>query len=163
MTEELPSLCATLFNASFAPEDLMIAGLSMGGYGALKCALTYPERYVACGAFSSACDIRAMAHLDVTPTRGFLNTYRAVFGDPLHIPDSSDLYALAERSGDRLRHMRIYMSCGLQDRLRESNARLAGLLVQRPTRQFLYDERPGEHEWGCWDASIQDFLRFLTQ
>lgn len=30
-------------------------GLSMGGYGALKCALKYPEQYAGCAAFSPAC------------------------------------------------------------------------------------------------------------
>ncbi len=163
VTQELPELCSAMFQASFAPEDLMIAGLSMGGYGALRCALTYPDRYAACGAFSSACDVKGMAHLDVTPTRGFLTTYQAIFGDSLQISDSSDIYALAEKCGDNLRHMRIYMSCGQQDNLLESNARLAGLIRCLPTRDFLYEERPGEHEWGFWDKSVESFLRFLAQ
>lgn len=34
----------------------------MGGYGALKCALTYPEQYFGCAAFSSACDMERNFH-----------------------------------------------------------------------------------------------------
>ena len=40
ISEELPVLCETLFHVAVDPDNLMIAGLSMGGYGALRCALT---------------------------------------------------------------------------------------------------------------------------
>ena len=55
LTEELPRAVADLFRVSSAPEDTYILGASMGGYGALKAALTFPERYAACGAFSPGC------------------------------------------------------------------------------------------------------------
>ena len=54
--EELPALATRMFHLSTEPEDLMICGLSMGGYGALKCGLTHPECYRAVGAFSSLID-----------------------------------------------------------------------------------------------------------
>ena len=55
LTKELPRAVADLFRVSSAPEDTYILGASMGGYGALKAALTLPERYAACGAFSPCC------------------------------------------------------------------------------------------------------------
>ena len=58
ITEELPELAAKQFNISVAPEDLMIAGLSMGGYGALACGLSHPERFMGIGAFSSVANLR---------------------------------------------------------------------------------------------------------
>ena len=49
--EELPQLAHDLFGADISPENLMIAGLSMGGYGALRCAFTAPTHYAYAGAF----------------------------------------------------------------------------------------------------------------
>lgn len=53
ITEELPRLCASLFRVTEDPARTYIAGLSMGGYGALKAALRRPERYAAAAAFSA--------------------------------------------------------------------------------------------------------------
>ena len=49
------------FPVSSRREDTYIAGLSMGGYGAFKAAMTYPQRYAAFGSFSGALDIEAVA------------------------------------------------------------------------------------------------------
>ena len=44
MTEELPRICRSFFpRMSVKREDTFVAGLSMGGYGALKCALRAPK------------------------------------------------------------------------------------------------------------------------
>ena len=59
ISQELPAFCRRTFGLSAARERNFVMGLSMGGYGALKCALTAPERYAGCGAFSSVTDIRA--------------------------------------------------------------------------------------------------------
>ena len=45
VSEELPTLCRRMFSLSAAREKNYVFGLSMGGYGAMKCALTYPGRY----------------------------------------------------------------------------------------------------------------------
>ena len=42
---ELPRVMRSFFPLSEAREDNFIAGLSMGGYGAMRSALLYPERY----------------------------------------------------------------------------------------------------------------------
>ena len=54
VSEELPDLCESMFRISKNPEDRFIAGMSMGGYGALKTALSHPDRYAACGMISAA-------------------------------------------------------------------------------------------------------------
>jgi len=163
ITDELPVICADMFNISFLPADLIVAGLSMGGYGALKCAMTYPERYSACGAFSSAWDIRGMAEnlRAQTVTRGFEKTFQAVFGATPDIPDQSDLCKLAELNNERFKHLNIYMSCGLQDGLLESNQRLAKLIGEYTTSRFRYEEWEGDHQWDFWDESIKRLLQWL--
>ena len=67
ITEELPRLCASLFRVTEDPARTYIAGLSMGGYGALKAALRRPERYAAAGCFSGAVDIRARMKAEDSP------------------------------------------------------------------------------------------------
>ena len=42
--EELPQLCAIFFPLSDKRADTFVAGLSMGGYGAFKVALSHPNR-----------------------------------------------------------------------------------------------------------------------
>jgi len=164
ISEELPELCSTLFHISVEPEDLLIAGLSMGGYGALKCALTYPERYFACGSFSAGCDIReitasaAKNDEEMGPARGFYNTSKAIFGESLEIPDESDVYFLAEHLKDRAENLRLYMTCGRQDPLYPANQRLRAVFEKCNLKTYIYEDWDGEHEWGYWDAAIQKFL-----
>lgn len=56
ITEELPRLVQNLFPVSRRREDTYIAGPSMGGYGATKCALRCPDRYQAFADLSGAVD-----------------------------------------------------------------------------------------------------------
>lgn len=163
LTEELPQMASRLFGLSVAPEDLMIAGLSMGGYGALRCALTYPERYRACAAFSSACDIRQISeHAEVIEqTKGIHQTFEAIFGSPVSVPDSSDLFVLAKQNAERLKHLQMYLACGRQDFLYEANVRLAGEMRNAPLSRLLYEEWDGTHEWGFWDTAIQKALNWI--
>lgn len=164
LTEELPTLAAEMFGVSVSPKDLMIAGLSMGGYGALKCALTYPEKYCACAAFSSACDLREIAaNADVLEqTKGIHHTFEAIFGAPVAMPDESDLFLLAERNAARFNELQLYMACGKQDFLYESNVRLSNLMCTKSLKRFLYEERDGTHEWGFWDESIRRMLDWMA-
>ena len=164
LTEELPPLASQMFGVSVLPENLMIAGLSMGGYGALKCALTYPEKYCACAAFSSACDLREIAaNADVLEhTKVIHHTFEAIFGAPVTVPDESDLFFLAEQNAARLRNLQLYMACGRQDFLYESNVRLSGQVQRAPLQRFLYEEWDGTHEWGFWDEAIRRMLDWLV-
>lgn len=47
LSEELPALCRQWFPLSEAREETFAAGLSMGGYGALRLALAQPEKFAA--------------------------------------------------------------------------------------------------------------------
>ena len=62
VSEELPKTMHTFFRLSDKPEDTFVAGLSMGGYGAMKLALSYPERFGAAASFSGVTDIADMSH-----------------------------------------------------------------------------------------------------
>jgi S-formylglutathione hydrolase FrmB len=59
LTEELPTQLSQQFGLDTSPERSFLAGQSVGGYGAMKCALTYPERYAGAAAFSAPLDLPA--------------------------------------------------------------------------------------------------------
>lgn len=56
--EELPEFITNTFPITNKPEHTYIAGLSMGGYGALYHGLRNPHKYNAIGAFSPAIDVK---------------------------------------------------------------------------------------------------------
>src|SRR3954452_11495359 len=57
LSEELPEVVGSFFRVSDRREDTFVAGLSMGGYGALKWALRAPERFAAAAVLSGAVDV----------------------------------------------------------------------------------------------------------
>ena len=57
VSEELPEIVGNFFRISQDPADTFVAGLSMGGYGALKLALTHPDRFAAAATLSGALDL----------------------------------------------------------------------------------------------------------
>ena len=54
-TRELPDYIARLFPVSTKREDTFVAGLSMGGYGAVRVAFEMPERFGAAASLSALC------------------------------------------------------------------------------------------------------------
>ncbi len=59
--QELPQICGRMFGLTARREKNFIMGLSMGGYGALKCALANPRQYAGCAAFSAVIEVEKRA------------------------------------------------------------------------------------------------------
>ena len=153
VSEELPEVVASFFRVSTRPEETFVAGLSMGGYGALKLALTHPERYAAAASLSGAVDVRSLAdrlERSEIVERVFDGRFR----------ESDDLYQLLDRVDPAVAPP-LYVACGTEeDRLMAANTRL----VERARGRGLdvtEDFRPGVHEWGLWDETVRDVLEWL--
>lgn len=161
ITEELPEQCCTLFSGlSRKREDNFTAGLSMGGYGAMKLAMRYPERYAGCVSLSGSLDItREGRPCD-------LQLWKAIFNhdmkDPMELKGSEhDLFHLATENVKKGAELpKIFMWCGTEDRLigvnRRYHAHLDSLGIQHE-----YRESEGDHSWKWWDMHIQPGLEFL--
>jgi putative tributyrin esterase len=152
LSEELPSVVGSFFNVSERREDTFVAGLSMGGYGALKWALHQPERFAAAASLSGALDLVALSH---TSDRGAL--FERVFDGPVGAHD--DLFALLA-GADVETLPWFYVGCGTEDELYESSVRF----VDEATAAGLdvhVDFRPGEHVWDLWETVIRDVLGWL--
>jgi S-formylglutathione hydrolase FrmB len=168
ITQELPELVSELFHLSVKREDLMVAGLSMGGYGALKCAFGSPDVFSACGAFSSACDVRYMAanfkEIEGVGEVGYRIGFELAgqYGEDREVPDDSDIYLLTQKVAGGAVKPRLYMTCGTEDGLLEMNHRLRDHIKSLPI-DFTYEEWAGIHDWIFWNESLRRMLAyFLT-
>jgi putative tributyrin esterase len=164
ISEEVPAVARDLFPLSFDRADNFVAGLSMGGYGAFKLALTHPERFAAAASLSGAVDI-----IEVTKSRHNpddqewkANVY-SIFGDPEKVPGSqNDLFALAEKAAKSKLKPRLYQCCGTEDFLYADNLRFRDFVRKLPI-DLTYEEGPGEHNWAYWDRMIQKVLAWLPK
>jgi putative tributyrin esterase len=152
LSEELPSVVSSFFRVSGRREDTFVAGLSMGGYGALKWALRHPDRFAAAASLSGALDVQALSTLDERQS-----LFQRVFDGPIGADD--DLFALLERA-DPDAVPALYLGCGTEDRLFGGNQKFRDAVAARGL-DVRVDFRPGEHEWGLWDATIRDVLAWL--
>ena len=154
VADELPQVVRRFFRVTDDPARTYVAGLSMGGYGALKLALTHPERYAAAAAMSGAVDIRALA---ASPER--VATFERIFGGTPG--DDADLSALL-RKGPAARVPPLHVSCGTEDAL-VSHVHAFVAAATGAGLDVTTDFRPGGHEWSLWDALLPDVLRWLLR
>lgn len=153
ITRELPAVCRDLFPMmSPRREDTYVAGLSMGGYGALKCALTYPERYAGCISLSARCSVQNKLKL-IENDPGQIREWQAILGEDLTVKPENDLYALLARIQKPAASPRFYVACGTEDFLYSESVEMAAAL-QQTFDHVEYEEWPGVHDWVFWDAAI---------
>ena len=159
ISDELPALARAFFPLSEKREETFVAGLSMGGYGALKLALAQPERYAAVAGLSSA--VRAFMD-DDDRTGEWYAEMEDVFGPHEQFAGSHhDLATLATAAAAGPGPApRIYLACGQQDFLYADNIALRDHLHTLPLA-LRWEEGPGDHSWAYWDAEIQKVLAWL--
>ena len=158
ISEELPAYCSRTFPLTDDPKQTYIAGLSMGGYGALKIAVKNPDRYAAVGCFSGCVDLRSIAPEDFPLPKEQLI---GIFGEGISAEE--DLLLLTAKAvKNKITLPPMYLTCGLLDYLYPQTQRYRRQLdfLRVP---YVYDEWPGEHEWGFWDRSIRHFFQFIAK
>lgn len=158
ISQELPTIARSLFPLSDKREDNFVAGLSMGGYGAFKLALTYPDKFAAGASLSGALDVARFADEEQRGPRQFEN----IFGDLSKVRGSqNDLFYLGEKVSEShdCKPM-LYQCCGTEDFLYEDNIRFRDW-AKKLKLDLTYEEEPGNHDWGYWDMKIQRVLEWL--
>lgn len=155
VSQELPQTMHRFFRLSDRPEDTFVCGLSMGGYGALKLALTHPERFAAAASFSGAADIADMSHRSKENLAGMAR----VFGDPDKIAGSEhDLFALLKKNAAAPHKPKLYIACGTADFLYQQHLKFCPA-AEKAGWEVSHYEKPGVgHEWGFWDEQVAVFL-----
>ena len=156
VSEELPELVGRFFRVSQTREDTFVAGLSMGGYGALKLALRQPARFAAAASLSGALDVAELSR-GARPEDPML--WKRVLGGRTAAGSEEDLFALLDRA-DAARLPALHVSCGTEDWLIGANKRfVAACAAARVPVATSFG--PGEHDWAYWDDRIQDVLAWL--
>ena len=166
ISQELPDTALGMFPAiSDRREDTFVSGLSMGGYGALKCGLLRPDRFSCAAPLSGGLDAARIADVaasgkTMSGMPDELRIFRDVLGDFGDVRGSDlDLLHVAETLAPKDRP-RVFMWCGTEDFLYQDNVRMRDHLTKLGY-DLTYSDGPGDHSWPYWDREIQNVLRWL--
>lgn len=152
IAKELPKIIQEFLNVSDKREDRYIAGLSMGGYGALKIGLRE------CDKFCAAAGLSAVADMQYAEERREL--FVPIFGDVTFVPKEDNLFYLAEKYSTHPNRPRLFIGIGIQDTLYPGNVRLRQKL-EALNYDLTYRESDGSHTWEFWDEYIQYVLKWM--
>lgn len=142
-----------------------IAGLSMGGSGAILYALKRPDLFRFAGSLSGAFVFPRLADDSVRQpvSRGLKQSLRAAFGvGPSAHRDANDVFLLT-RKVDTSRAPYIYLVSGIQDGFKSflpghrefaDSLRAIGI-------PYEYHEKPGVHSWRFWDREIRPLIESM--
>ncbi|MBO4982026.1 MAG: hypothetical protein J6C84_09055 [Lachnospiraceae bacterium] len=154
ITLEIPRFIKDNFRVSKDRNDWLIAGESMGGYGALTCGLNHTEQFGNVAAFSGALDILSKeTHLPVI-------NMELIFGNDW------EKTALSNYNLYRLCHLipeenkpRIFLNCGRQDRLYEMNVRFYQEI--RDAYDVTYTDGDGNHNFNYWNERLKEMIAWF--
>ena len=141
-----------------------IAGLSMGGYGAIKFGLKSPQTFVLAASTSGAFGVTRFTEQDGNPRwESSLKVFGPAGSDARK---ANDLYELIGKlSTSQISSLPFfYFDCGTEDSSRNflANRELATLMFEKKIAHE-YRELPGDHSWGYWDNQVQEILRIAAQ
>jgi enterochelin esterase-like enzyme len=151
IVDEVPAIGRLAAPALCADAEIAIAGLSMGGYGALRLGAKYTGRFSAISAHSAITDVIEMQRFVEEPVTEYLQCGP---GEEL-----SAIYWLRKY---RERLPRLRFDCGVNDRLIESNRALHHAL-QIEAIAHTYEEFAGGHDWPYWQKHVAETLRFAGE
>jgi len=131
----------------------------MGGYGALKFGLKYPDKFVIAGSFSGALGAASFTEKEIPGAIG--KTIDGIFGPAgSEARTSNDIFGMIRSmTPERMKTIPfIYLDCGTEDFLFINNRQFVDLLVEKKV-PHEFRQLPGAHNWKYWDRQVQEFLR----
>lgn len=163
VADELPRVCRGFFRGmSDRREDNLVAGLSMGGYGAVKVALSRPDRFGFCASLSGVLDITESTRYTAPEER--CGNFGFAIGSTEELRGGKeDLFFLAKKLHDEKKPLpKTYLWCGEEDPLLSASENYAALLSSLGA-EYRYEHSEGNHAWKWWDLHIQDALAYLLK
>jgi len=156
LTKELPRYLADVFGLTPHREDTLIAGNSMGGYGAFKAALLHPELYSAAASFSGAL---SLDFLRAFPDDPRIPEFATLFGDlnKLHGSEHDPAVWLKHAAGNPSALPRLFISVSRKEDVYPLSS-MFHAACQSLGVQSEYHEEDGSHDWFFWDKQIRHFL-----
>ena len=162
--EELVEMARAMFPLSRERADTFIGGLSMGGYGALRCGLRYPETFSHIASLSGALLVDDVAARTDDADRYF-STRRfseAVYGDLSSLVggERDPLWLAEQLAASREPLPKVYLACGQSDGLLAAS-RTARQRLDELGFEVTYREAPGGHNWAFWNEAIEQVVSWL--
>jgi putative tributyrin esterase len=160
IANDLISDVESRFPAATGREHRAVAGVSMGGFGAIKLAFDHPNLVGFAGAMSAAIDVPSRT-FSVRRLRQSL-FFNSIFGPGGN--DSrrrSDPFVFA-RTADPAKVPYLFLTCGEQESLLAPNRRFAALLAERHYR-YEFHTVPGSHNWNQWNEQLPAMFESLME
>lgn len=157
VVKELPTIMNWMFPFSRKRQDNFVAGLSMGGTGTFKIAMTSPEKFGYAACLSAGFHISRMVESDRTCL------HAAAFGAGESLTGTADdPYWLAEEVvRNKVDYPRLYICCGTEDPIvYDSNVKFKNYLDSIGMK-YTYHEQPGGHDWDFWDDELKRVMSWL--
>ncbi len=148
IVDEVPAIAQAVAEAITPRSPLLLCGLSMGGFGAIRLGAKHGDRFAGVSAHSSITHFAQFAR--------FVEEPLAAYGPPPE-HEQSLLEGLVVHC-DRLPPLRF--DCGTEDGLIEENRRLHRELATQGIAH-TFEEFPGGHSWSYWELHLAESLRFL--
>jgi S-formylglutathione hydrolase FrmB len=166
MVRELLPEVEGRFRTINARQGRSVAGLSMGGYGAIKFGLKYADKFIFAASLSGAFDAAVRSDDNPRFAWGYLRpSILQSFGAPGNpTRAANDLHQLARNlPAERIGSLPFfYFDCGTEDGFLETNRELAAIFLERKI-PHEYRQLPGGHNWAYWDAQVQEILRIAAR
>lgn len=158
LTEEVPVVAHRTFHLATHRSRRFVAGLSMGGYGAIKWALRRPDEFCAVASLSGALGLAQRTQ----PGAGSLDhrLWDHIFDGQTIVGTDNDALELVRRVADQANVPELFVSCGTEDALLDENLRFvnAAEAAGLPIKSTF---TPGGHDWDYWNESIRAVLDWL--
>lgn len=163
MTTDLPADVVAKYRTINSRYGRAIAGLSMGGYGALKLALKRPAAFAMVGSFSGALEATRDGVLERLIGAAEAERMRTIFGPAGgKTRAENDVFSLAAALKPAAAPY-IYIDCGIADNaLIDANREIVAAL-HKAGAAYEYHEVAGAHTWDYWDRRIREFLPLVVK
>ena len=146
-------------------EGRAIAGLSMGGYGAIKFGLKYPDKFVFAASMSGAFHGPSWTDKELTEPGVIRDSVLRAFGPTdSGTRKANDIFRLVrELPADKIALLPyLYLDCGTEDFFFKDNRYLANLFIEKKV-PHEYRELPGNHGWPYWNQQVREILRIAVE
>ena len=170
IAEELPIMVRNMFHVSNKREETFVMGNSMGGYGAFKLALNYPDRYGAAASLSGGLEpYQCFMDPEIDSLfniADFTANMRNVFGSKEDYEQSeNDLCYMAKKLDEyEGPQPLLYQCCGTEDYLTYEQNNIFSQFVEKNTSHLnrVYSESAGGHDWTYWMPRAKEFIEMLN-
>ena len=142
-----------------------VAGLSMGGYGAIKYGLKYPSTFAFAGSVSGAFGVTRYTEKEMggASWEPFLKIFGPVGSETRKANDVFEI-TRALTPGRIASLPYFYFDCGTEDAAQHfnPNRELSGIFLEKKI-PHEYRELPGNHSWAYWDQQVKEVLRIAAE